>query len=105
TKRVEMLGRFPLPIEVIPFGWQVVAEKVRALGAGVTLREREGAPFLTDNQGYILDCTFGQIAHPPALERQLKAITGVTETGLFIAMAEAAYVAEGSQVQRIEPAP
>lgn len=105
TKRVEMLGRFPLPIEVIPFGWQVVAEKVRALGAGVTLREREGAPFLTDNQGYILDCTFGQIAHPPALERQLKAITGVTETGLFIAMAEAAYVAEGSRVQRIEPAP
>ena len=68
------------------------------------LREREGEPFVTDNGGYILDCAFGRIPDPPTLETQLKRITGVTETGLFVGMAESAFVAEGGTVQRIYPA-
>jgi ribose 5-phosphate isomerase A len=104
SKRVARLGRFPLPIEVNPFGWQVVAERVRAMGAEVALRERGGRPFVTDNGGQILDCRFGEIADPPALERRLRAIVGVMETGLFCGMAEMACVAEGETVLRVRPA-
>jgi ribose 5-phosphate isomerase A len=103
TKRVPVLGNFPLPIEVNPFGWQVAAEKVRALGAEVTLRERAGQTFVTDNQGYILDCRFGAIPDPPALEAKLRAIVGVTECGLFCGMAGMACVAEGEMVLQVRP--
>jgi len=103
TKCVPVLGTFPLPVEVNPFGWQVVAEKVRALGAEVKLRERAGQTFVTDNQGYILDCRFGAIPDPPALEAKLRAIVGVTECGLFCGMAEMACVAEGAKVVNVRP--
>ncbi len=103
SKRVERLGAFPLPVEVNPFGWQVVAKKIGALGAEVALRGGGSDPFLTDNQGYILDCAFGEIADPPALEAELSAITGVVETGLFIGMAEVAFVADGEQVLQLRP--
>jgi ribose 5-phosphate isomerase A len=103
SKRVERLGRFPLPVEVNPFGWQVAAARIAALCPNVTLRQAGDTPFVTDNHGYILDCAFGEIPDPPALERQLRAITGVTETGLFIAMAEQAFVGEGETVHRITP--
>jgi len=104
TKRVARLGRFPLPIEVNPFGWQVVAAKVNALGAEPALRQRDGRTFVTDNGGYILDCRFGEIADPPGLERRLRAITGVMETGLFCGMVALACVAEGETVLQVEPA-
>jgi ribose 5-phosphate isomerase A len=103
TKRVARLGQFPLPIEVNPFGWQVVLDKVRALGADVTLRQRDGKTFVTDNQGYILDCRFGEIPDPPALEARLRAIVGVTECGLFCGMAEMACVATGEKVEQVRP--
>ena len=61
TKQVERLGKFPLPVEVNPFGWQVAAGKIEALGPQVTLRQGPSGPFTTDNQGYILDCQFGEI--------------------------------------------
>ena len=104
SKRVDTLGRFPLPLEVNPFGWQVAAEQVRALGAQVSLRRRDGKSFTTDNQGYILDCSFGTIEDPAALERKLKAIVGIVETGLFVGMAEMACVAVGETVHEILPA-
>ena len=65
SKRVSTLGRFPLPVEVNPFVWQVAARRIGALGAQVTLRAASGQPsvsdrpFVTDNGGYILDCAFG----------------------------------------------
>ncbi len=103
TKQVPCLGKFPLPVEVNPFGWQVAAEKIAALGPAVTLRQSPSGPFLTDNHGYILDCAFGEIPDPPALEAQLKAITGVVETGLFIAMAEMVCLGEGESVRQVLP--
>ena len=103
SKRVARLGRFPLPVELNPFGWQVAARKISALGAQTALRGGEAAPFVTDNSGYILDCAFGEIPDPVALQTQLAAITGVTETGLFVGMAEAAFVAEGETVTRVTP--
>ena len=103
SKRVDFLGAFPLPVEVNPFGWQVVAEKLKAMGAGVTLRGGEGSPFVTDNHAYILDCAFGKIPDPPALEKQIAAITGVMENGLFCGLAKLAVVGDNGQVLEIEP--
>ena len=103
SKRVPVLGKFPLAVEVNPFGWQVAADKLRASGAEVTLRERGGQTFVTDNQGYILDCRFGSIPDPPALEARIRTIVGVTECGLFCGMAELACVAEGAHVLQVRP--
>jgi len=101
SKRVPVLGRFPLPVEVNPFGWQASAARIEALGARVTLRGGPQQPFLTDNHGYVLDCAFGQIADPAGLEQRLRAITGVMVTGLFVGMAEAVIVASGERVETL----
>jgi ribose 5-phosphate isomerase A len=101
TKRVPVLGKFPLPVEVNPFGWQVVVRKLEDLGAKVTLRQAGGQPFVTDNQGYILDCAFGTIPQPAELEARIREITGVMECGLFCGMAETVVIAEGETVRTL----
>ncbi|ACU58260.1 ribose-5-phosphate isomerase RpiA [Chitinophaga pinensis] len=83
-KYVKTLGKFPLPVEIIPFGWELVFKSIQALQGAPTLRTREDKPYITDNGNYILDCMFGAIEHPEQLHHQLKAMTGVVETGLFI---------------------
>jgi ribose 5-phosphate isomerase A len=99
TKRVPVLGKFPLPVEVIKFARAVVAKKIEALGAAVGLRQgADGNPYLTDENNYILDCRFGQIPDADGLARQLSDMPGVVEHGLFIGMASVVLVAEGSQV-------
>ena len=103
TKRVSCLGAFPLPVEVNPFGWQVVAEKLKALGGNPVLRGGESTPFVTDNQAHILDCAFGKIPDPPALESQIAAITGVMENGLFCGLAKIAFVANNGKVEQVTP--
>jgi ribose 5-phosphate isomerase A len=98
-KRVETLGRFPLPIEVTPFGIPAtrlaVEESAAALGlAGdIRLRMRGASPFRTDGGNAILDAAFGRIPDPDALDRALSAIPGVVEHGLFIGLTDAALVA------------
>ena len=99
SKRVPVLGKFPLPVEVNPFGWQVVARRIGELGATVTLRGTGGQPFVSDNQGYILDCAFGKIPDPAGLEAKLRRIVGVMETGLFVGLAETVFVAQGERVE------
>jgi ribose 5-phosphate isomerase A len=101
SKRVPVLGKFPLPVEVNPFGWQVAAEKLAALGCKVELRQADGRPFVTDNQGTILDCDFGSIPDPPALEARIRRITGVMECGLFCGLADTVFLAEGGAVQTL----
>jgi len=99
TKRVPVLGRFPLPVEVIKFAQAVVVKKIRALGAEVELRRgADGKPFLTDENNHILDCRFGQIADADGLARQLSDMPGVVEHGLFIGMANVVLVADGSEI-------
>jgi ribose 5-phosphate isomerase A len=102
SKRVPVLGKFPLPVEVNPFGWQVVARRIGELGAQVTLRQSGGKPFVSDNQGYILDCAFGAIPDPGGLEAKLRRIVGVMETGLFVGMAETVFVADGERVEQLK---
>jgi len=99
TKRVPVLGRFPLPVEVIKFAQAVVVKKIEALGAEIRLRhESDGKPFLTDENNHILDCRFGQIQDADGLARQLSDMPGVVEHGLFIGMASVVLVANGSEI-------
>lgn len=87
-KLVDRLGKFPLPIEVIPFGWKQVQRRVAALGCPSSeIRLRDGKPFITDHGNYILDAHFGAIADAPALGIALHEIPGVVEHGLFIGLA------------------
>lgn len=88
TKLVERLGAFPLPVEVLPFGWEATLRRLERLGCRAARREQDGRPFLTDNGNYILDCHFGEIADPARLEREIDLIPGVVESGLFIGLAE-----------------
>jgi ribose 5-phosphate isomerase A len=99
SKRVPVLGKFPLPVEVIKFARALVARKIAALGADVELRVNlDGKPYLTDEGNYILDCRFGQIRDADALACQLSDMPGVVEHGLFIGMASTVLYAEGEQI-------
>jgi len=99
TKRVPVLGRFPLPVEVIKFAQAVVAKKIEALGAKVALRvATDGKAYLTDENNHILDCRFGEIPDADGLARELSDMPGVVEHGLFIGMAGVVLVATGSKI-------
>jgi ribose 5-phosphate isomerase A len=79
SKRVELLGNFPLPVEVIPMARSFVARQIVKLGGHPTLREG----FTTDNGNLILDVHGLQIVHPEQLERDLNQVPGVVTVGLF----------------------
>ena len=99
TKQVQHLGKFPLPVEVIKFAQALVAKRIAALGADVQLRSLpDGKPYLTDENNHILDCRFGEIRDPEELARELSAMPGVVEHGLFIGMASVALFARGSEI-------
>jgi ribose 5-phosphate isomerase A len=99
SKEVPVLGRFPLPVEVVGFAQALVAKQIEGLGAAVKLRQgAEGKPFVTDEGHHILDCSFGRIADPPALARMLSDMPGVMEHGLFIGMASIALIGKGEEV-------
>jgi ribose 5-phosphate isomerase A len=87
SKLVKQLGRFPLPVEVAPFAWELTMRRLTELGCTAKRRLAGDKPFLTDNQHFILDCSFGAIPEPAKLHRQVSDITGVMEDGLFIGMA------------------
>jgi ribose 5-phosphate isomerase A len=104
AKLVPVLGKFPLPIEIISFARTVVEKKIAALGASPKLRTRgDGSPYLTDNGNLILDCSFGKIADPPALALALTNIPGIVEHGLFIGLASVALVGHGDRVEDLRP--
>lgn len=82
-KHVETLGRFPLPIEVVPFGHQLTLKQIRDYTPKVALRRAGENYFLTDNGNLIADCDFYPITDPVTLDMNLKSIPGVVETGIF----------------------
>jgi ribose 5-phosphate isomerase A len=88
SKLVKELGKFPLPVEVAPFGWELTFRRLAKLGGSPGMRMAGDKPFLTDNQHYILDCPFGLIKNPARLHEQVSGITGVMEDGFFINMAD-----------------
>lgn len=102
SKLVETLGTFPLPVEVVPFGWAVVKGRLEDLGAQVELRcNPDGEPFVSDEGNSILDCRFHSIPDPPRLASQISPIAGVVEHGLFIDLCCLALIGRGEQVERL----
>ena len=96
SKLVRRLGtRAPVPVEVVPFGWSALIPFFEGLGAQPALRRGpDGAPTVTDNGNYLVDCRFARgIADPAALARALARRTGVVEDGLFLRIARVAVVA------------
>jgi ribose 5-phosphate isomerase A len=102
-KIVEKLGTgFPLPIEILPFSATLAADRVRELGASVVLRRGKIDPVTTDNGNFILDADFGPIDDPAGLERELKSIPGILETGLFLGYTDIAYVGTLDGVMKLD---
>jgi len=97
-KFVKQLGSFPLPVEVIPFGWQVIFNQLETLGGSPDLRLKQGQPLLTDQGNYIIDCRFRQILDAAQLEQRLNMIPGVVENGLFTGLCTRMIMAEGEKI-------
>ena len=93
-KLVKQLGGFPLPVEVIPYGWKQVQQHIQSTYSITSaLRTKDEKLFITDHGHYILDCHFQQINEAAKLAVSLNSIPGVVENGLFIQMAAAAVIA------------
>jgi ribose 5-phosphate isomerase A len=106
TKLTDVLGTGRVvPIEIHPFGVTPALKAVEKLGAKVSLRLSSGklGPLVTDNGNYIIDADFGPIADPWWLNRELHAIPGVIETGMFLGYAHIAYVGGRGSVKRLKP--
>lgn len=106
TKCVPVLGgAFPLPVEVVPFGWGSTARQIEALGYKATLRKRDGHIFKTEAGHYILDVQIDRIDKPTELELQLNALPGVVETGLFVGRTSLLVVGApaGVEIRQAEP--
>jgi ribose 5-phosphate isomerase A len=104
SKLVNMLGAsFAVPVEIIPFGWEVTISRLRDLANNkVMLRPKaDGSPFITDGGHYIVDCNFPAIEKPADLERELSAVVGVVESGLFVGMAGEAFIADADGVRHL----
>jgi ribose 5-phosphate isomerase A len=102
SKTVEHLGKFPLPVEVLPFALWTVFDRVRKLGVEPILRKKaDGSTYETNQHNYILDCPFGKIEDPDKLAADLACIPGLIEHGLFLTEASVALVARGETVETI----
>jgi ribose 5-phosphate isomerase A len=102
SKLVDRLGRFPLPVEVIPMASPLVAKRLSDLSIHPTIRRLEnGSEFITDQGNLILDCECGAIEDPEKLAASIRKIIGVVEHGLFLNMANVALIANESEVKEI----
>ena len=109
SKLVERLGAFPLPVEVVPFGYKVslamIEDIADELGLEGTVRQRlgeDGKPFVSDGGNFILDCSFGVLDDPEVLAELLPFTPGVVDHGLFIGLADQAVIAGENGVRVIE---
>ena len=109
AKRSPMLGRYPLPIEVVRFGHTTTLRRIvdgladAGVAAEPVLRLRDGAPFVTDGGNYIYDAACAAILDPSGVEAALKSITGVVDHGLFLDLADLALVGTDAGVITLEP--
>ncbi len=108
SKKVATLGKFPLPVEVVPFGLKATGIKIEQAFAWsgnkgpIALRMRDGKPFVTDNGNAILDCALTRIENPEKLAAALSSIPGVVDHGLFIGMASLAIIATERGVETLK---
>lgn len=83
SKLVDLLGRFPLPVEVTIFAHQLTRKHLERSGCTTSIRQENNKPFKTDNGNLIIDCAFNKITEIGILNQKIKAIPGVVENGLF----------------------
>lgn len=83
SKLVDILGRFPLPVEIIPFASELTVKSLESLGCTVRVRQKDSKILYTDNGNLIADCSFSQIPDPNKLTKLIDIIPGVVEVGLF----------------------
>jgi len=104
-KLVERLGEHtPVPVEVAQFGWQATAVALAKLGCAPERRYMIGEqPYVTDGGNYILDCRFGPLADPAAIEQQIAMTVGTVESGLFVGRTAIAVVASMTGVEVLTP--
>jgi ribose 5-phosphate isomerase A len=106
SKKVKTLGEknHPVPVEVLPFAVSLVNHRIEAIGGKPVVREGKGkvGPVITDNGNVIIDASFGEIDNAAELDLRLKMIPGVVETGLFIELADIAYIGTPSTVETIK---
>ena len=104
TKLVETLGAFKVPVEVLPFALATAIAEIKKMGGKPLLRQSKGkvGAVVTDNGNYIVDVDFGAIDDAEELNRRLKLIPGVIETGLFIGMADIVYLGKADGIVRLE---
>jgi ribose 5-phosphate isomerase A len=99
TKQVERLGRFPLPVEVIPMAAPLVSDSLRELGFTPSLRlNKDKNRYITDEGNLILDCSGLLIEEPALMARKIDSIVGVVEHGLFLGMADLAFIAGENKI-------
>jgi ribose 5-phosphate isomerase A len=103
SKRVDVLGRFPLPVEVIPMAAQRIVRQFHAMGGTAKVRLKDGHPLVTDNGQHILDVTGLQIRDPLAFESEVNQWPGVLTVGVFAHQkAQVCLLATANGVQTIE---
>ena len=106
SKCSQVLGtNFPLPVEIIPFGWEATQKAVNRFCGSSTLRGGEEQPLVTDNGNYILDCDFspvGGITEPAKVEMALNNLPGVVENGIFVNRADKVIVGTASGIRSME---
>lgn len=103
SKLVPTLGAFPLPVEVVPFAWRLVVDRLERRGVKARLRITSfHQPFVTDEGNYILDCEFGTIADPEALANDFEVMPDVVEHGLFVGMVDKLIVGRDGAVELFE---
>lgn len=102
SKLTEQLGqKTPVPVEVVPFAIDVVRAQLILWGGEPRLREKEGKPFVSDNGNLILDWWHGPIDQPWALEKQIKGVTGVVDSGIFANVASEVIAAMSGGIRRL----
>ena len=105
-KLVERLGEHtPVPVEVTQFGWQVTAAALAALGCIPERRYVREQPFVTDEGHFIIDCRFGPIAKPAALEERIAMTVGTVESGIFVGRSSLVVAASAAGVEVLTPTP
>jgi ribose 5-phosphate isomerase A len=99
-KLVSQLGRgFAVPVEVLPFAWSFSMRQLKELGCTPRLREKGEQIVATDNENYIIDCKFDKIGNVEDMEKRIKLIPGVLESGLFVGICDVLIVGFDSHTE------
>ncbi len=98
-KLVEKLGRFPLPVEVIPYASNLVSENLKSDNLNFTVRRINNETYKTDSGNFIFDLRMNEIDDPSGFDRRLKSVTGIVETGLFIGIADTVVIGKNNSTE------